>query len=38
MRFVVYLGEVLEVKVRIHLSSTDIRVTKKFLHATKIVA
>ena len=38
MRLVVYLGKVLEVKVHIYLSSTDIRVPQKFLHTAKIIA
>ena len=35
---VVYLGEVLEVKVSINLRRRDIRVAQQFLHATQVVA
>jgi hypothetical protein len=38
MCLVVYLGQVLEVKVRIYLGGTDIGVTEEFLDATQIVA
>jgi hypothetical protein len=33
VRGVVYTGQVLEIKVRIDLRRTDIRVPEKFLHA-----
>ena len=35
---VVYLGEVLEVKVSINLRRRDIRVAQQFLNATQVVA
>jgi hypothetical protein len=38
MRFVVYLGEVLEVKVSIDLGRGDVRVSQELLHAPQIVA
>jgi len=38
MGFVVYLGEVLEIKVRINLGAADIGMPEQFLHAAKIVA
>jgi hypothetical protein len=36
--FVVYLGQMLEVKVGVDLGRTDIGMSKQFLHATKVVA
>ena len=35
---VVYLGQMLEVKVRIHLGRRDVGVTQQFLHAAQVVA
>ena len=36
--FVVYLGQMLEVKVSVDLGGTDIGMSEQFLHATKVVA
>src|SRR5210317_1337185 len=38
MSFVVYLGEVLEVKVSVDLGRGDVRVPQEFLHAAQVVA
>ncbi len=38
MGFVVYLGQVLEVKVRIYLGRADIGMTEEFLNTPQIVA
>ena len=38
MRFVVYLGKVLEVKVCIDLGRTDVRVSEKLLYSAQIAA
>ena len=38
MSSVVYLGEVLEVKVRVDLGRRDVRMTQQLLDATQIVA
>jgi hypothetical protein len=36
MGFIVYLGEMLEIKMCIDLGRADIRMTKHFLHATQV--
>ena len=38
MGLVVYLGEILEVKVRVYLRSPDIGMTEEFLHAPQVMA
>jgi hypothetical protein len=38
MSFVVYLGEMLEVKVRIDLGCGDIGVSQQFLNAAQVMA
>ena len=38
MSFVVYLGEVLEVKVSIYLGRADIRVAQQLLDTAQVVA
>ena len=37
MRFVVDAGQVLEIKMRVHLCRTDVGMTQEFLHATQLV-
>ena len=37
MSLVVYLGQMLEIKVRVHLGRGDIRVTEQLLHRAKIL-
>jgi hypothetical protein len=38
MRLVVYLGEVLEVKVRVDLGRGDVRVPEEFLDTAQVMA
>ena len=38
MGLVVYLGEILEVKVCVYLRSADIGMTEEFLHAPQVMA
>ena len=38
MGFVVDAGQMLEIKVRVHLRRTDVGVTQKFLHAAQVPA
>ncbi len=37
MGFVVYLGQMLEIKVRIHLSCGDIGMSQQLLNATQVM-
>src|SRR5688500_20159577 len=38
MRFVVDAGQVGKIKVRVHLRSTDVRMSQEFLHAAQVAA
>ncbi len=38
VRLVVYLCQMLEIKMRIHLGCRDIRMTKQLLYATQVMA